>query len=422
MLYRTLFHSIRDHLSHKEITLLVGPRQAGKTFLLRMMQDDMKKRSIPCVFLNLDIEADRTFFTSQQNLLQKLRLHLGERYGVVFIDEIQRKENAGIFLKGLYDMDLPYKFVVSGSGSLELKEKIHESLAGRKRIFELFPLSFEEFVDYKTKYRYKTNKQEFFSVEREKAQQLLEEYLMFGGYPRVVLAETLEEKHAEMREIYQSYLERDIQDLLGLKKLEEFVNLVKMIGAQLGSLVNYAGLSSQLRISYETLKKYLWYLEKTYILHKVSPYIGNVRREVTKSPLYYFVDVGLRNYVLGLFGVPVPTLLQGHVFENFIFQRIRDSVEFASTSIHFWRSQDHAEVDFVVKKGVVGIPVEVKYRMFNKPIISRSFRSFVDSHHPPYGYIIHLGDFFEQNIEQTCIYFLPFYADVRMNLIINPKF
>lgn len=123
-----------------------------------------------------------------------------------------------MFLKGLYDLNLPYKFVVSGSGSLDLKEKIVESLAGRKRIFALRPLDFWEFLDCKTDYKYAGRLDEFLRVERAVGQKLLAEYLSFGGYPKVVLAQTIEEKSATITDIYESYLSKDISSLLRLKK------------------------------------------------------------------------------------------------------------------------------------------------------------------------------------------------------------
>jgi predicted AAA+ superfamily ATPase len=136
LIKRRIFEDLKAHLSQKEITLITGPRQAGKTTLMMLLKEHVEAGEKSTLAFNLDIESDRRAFESQESLLRKIQLELGASGGFVFIDEIQRKENAGLFLKGLYDMNLPYKFIVSGSGSLELKEKIHESLAGRKRIFE----------------------------------------------------------------------------------------------------------------------------------------------------------------------------------------------------------------------------------------------------------------------------------------------
>src|SRR3972149_3352247 len=158
---RRLFETLKNHLPSKEISLIVGARQAGKTTLMKELISYVQKTGEKTIFLNLDYESDKIYLETQDSLLNKLRLEFGANRGYVFIDEIQRKKNAGLFLKGLYDLDLPYKLIVSGSGSLELKEKIHESLAGRKRLFELSPLSFQEFVNFKTDYRYEQKLEEF---------------------------------------------------------------------------------------------------------------------------------------------------------------------------------------------------------------------------------------------------------------------
>src|SRR3970040_2611283 len=129
---RKLLNDLQAHLPKKEIALLVGPRESGKATLMLHLQDDLQKKGDRTLFLSLDYERDQPHFADQEALLSRLRLEFGNKKGYVFIDEIQRKENAGIFLKGLYDMRVPYKFIVTGSGSLELREKIHESLPGRK--------------------------------------------------------------------------------------------------------------------------------------------------------------------------------------------------------------------------------------------------------------------------------------------------
>lgn len=409
MIKRDILSELQKHLEAKEITLITGPRQAGKTYLMQILKQEIDEKHGKTLFLNLDLEQDRHFFVSQNELIRKIRLHFGEEKGVVFIDEIQRKENAGLFLKGLYDMNLSCKFVISGSGSLELKEKIHESLVGRKRIFEVNPITFNEFVQFKTNYQYENSLKEFFTVETVEARQLLEEYLSFGGYPRVILSPTALEKQKVMGEIYQSYLERDLKDLLHLEKTEELTRLIKILASQLGGIVNISELSSTIGISTKTVQKYIWYLEKTFILKRVAPFFRNVRKEVTKAPMYYFYDTGFRNYILGLFGVPTVTLMEGHLFENFVFNSLKDQILYISTDIHFWRTRDNAEVDFVIETGMKVTPIEVKYTCLTKPQITRSFRSFLTKYKPPKGFIVHLGEKFEEQTGNTNISFVPYY-------------
>lgn len=410
MIKRKILSSLEEHLSSDQMTVITGPRQVGKTYLMRFIKEKLEKEGKKTIWLNLDNDEDATKFTSQAALISYIELQVGKEKTFVFLDEIQRKENAGLFLKGIFDMGTPYKFIISGSGSLELKAKIPESMAGRKQIFVVDPISFEEFVNFKTNYQYEDKLKDFFSIEKGKAERLLSEYMMFGGYPRVVLAETASLKQGEMQEIYKSYIDKDIRDLLHLEKTEALTNLLKIIASQIGSLVNMAELSSTVDIDEKTIKHYLWYLEQTFVLKKVTPYYRNTRKEITKAPIYYFIDVGFRNWLLSLFGLAqIPTSVSGHLFENVIFNIFKFQFELTPTQIHFWRTRDLAEVDFVLEAGLEIVPIEAKYTKVRKLEITRSFRNFLLKYKPKKGYIVHLGERFETEVDNTKIYTLPFF-------------
>jgi len=409
MIKRTIFTELKKHLNKKEITFIVGARQAGKTTLMTLLQDFLEKQGEKFVSLNLDIERDKQFFASQETLIKKIELEIGKSKGYVFLDEIQRKENAGLFLKGIYDMNLPYKFIVSGSGSLELKEKIHESLAGRKIMFELGTLSFNEFANFRTNYQYENNLSDFFALDKIQTEQLLKEYLDCGGYPKVVLDDQLPEKKKTIEEIYRAYLERDISYLLGVQKTEVFTNLVKIIASQIGELVNFTELSSTLRISAKTIKNYLWYLEKTFILKRVNPFFRNIRKEISKAPVYYFSDLGLRNYALDEFGSAVSFQNVGFLFENFVYKLIQEQMQGTSAKINFWRTTDKAEVDFVLNFGKEILPIEAKYSHLKKPILTRSLRSFIEKYKPQRVFIVNLSLNQKVKINGAEVNFTPFY-------------
>ena len=302
MIKRKLFQDLVDHLPQKEISLITGPRQAGKTTLMEMLKAHLDNRGESTLFLNLDIEWDRPHVASQAALVRKIELEMGRKPGYVFIDEIQRKDDAGLFLKGLFDHKLPYKFIISGSGSLELKEKIHESLIGRKRSFELSTVTFEEFINHQTDYRYEENLADFLTIEKRKGLQLLSEYMQFGGYPKIVLAAEQREKLLLIDEIYRSILEKDIAYLLKLDKPEVFSALIKILASQVGQLMNYTELASTLNVSFATVKNYLWYAQKIFLIELTTPYARNIRKEISKSPVPYFWDLGFRHFCLGLFG------------------------------------------------------------------------------------------------------------------------
>ncbi len=410
MIKRLLLDELKSHLKKRELSLIIGPRQSGKTTLMLLLEDFLLKNGERTVFLNMDVESDRIHFSTQEKLINKIKLELGGRGGFVFIDEIQRKENAGLFLKGIYDIGLPHKFIVSGSGSLELKEKIHESLVGRKRIFELTTVSFKEFVNYRTDYKYEDNLYDFFRVENKKVDEMLNEYLHFGGYPRVVIAESIDEKKKEIDEIYRSYIEKDISFLLNIQKTEKVSLLIKLLASQTGNILNYSEVSNTLGLSTETVKKYLWYLEKTFIVNRLNPFYRNIRKEITKSPVYYFHDLGFKNYLLGLFRGFDEITFGGFLFQNFIYNILKGIYYESSSSINFWRTLDKAEVDFIVSSGTGLIPIEVKYRVLRSREIGRSLRSFIKKYSPAKAYIVSLNYTDKVKIGNTEVIFIPYYG------------
>lgn len=409
MIKRKLLKELQAHLSKKEITMITGPRQAGKTTLMLRLADELVKNGERTLYLNTDFEEEKQYFSSHLKLLSKIELEIGKEAGYVFIDEVQRIENAGLFLKGLYDRNLPYKLIISGSGSIELKEKIHESLAGRKQIFELGTVSFEEFVDYKTDYRYEGDLGRFLELESEKAAILLENYLSFGGYPRVVLEDEVIEKRKVIDEIYQSYINRDIAALLRVLKLDSYSQLIRVLSAQAGNIVNHNELSKTLGVSLPTISNYLWYTEKTYILRKLTPYFSNKRKEIVKSPIYYFVDSGFRNYAAGMFGQLNLLTDYGFLFESLVLNIINEQIRFTGATVHFWRSKDGAEVNFVIDYKRKLLPIEAKYRKMKKPEYSRSLLSFIKSYSPQEAVVVNLTLDGVSQVGNTRVRFIPFF-------------
>lgn len=325
----------------------------------------------------------------------------------MFIDEAQRKEDAGRFFKGIYDMNLPDKFILSGSGSLELKEKIHESMAGRKRMFELLPVSFYEFAAFRTDYRYEDRLLSFLAHDHMYTVSLLDEYMQFGGYPQVIVASSAAEKQHVINEIYQSYLIRDISFLLGIEKTDAFTNLVRVLTSNAGKLTAVAELSTTLSISVPTVKNYLWYLEKTYIIHRVPPYFKNARTEISKMPRFYFYDLGLRKFAAQEEGVGAAR--DGFVFENFVFLLLYEYAQSSFTPVRFWRTKSGAEVDFILDRGTTPIAIEVKYTPLREPVIGKSLHSFVQRYNPPHAYIVTKEYMREIQVGSTTIHFIPFY-------------
>jgi uncharacterized protein len=403
---RNILNDLKNHLIKPEISLITGPRQSGKTTIMFFLQKYLAKKNKKTLYLNLDIEKDKSFFDTQEKLLQKIQIEIGKT-GYVFIDEIQRKENAGLFLKGLFDMQKNYKLIVSGSGSLELKEKIHESLAGRKRIFHVQTLSFFEFANFRTNYQYENNLKQYLDTEKEKTIILLNEYLNFGSYPKVVLDETVAEKTMTISEIQKSVLEKDLIQLLNLKKTEQLTDMIKILAHSSGNIINVAKIANDVRLAEKTVNNYLYYFTQTFIVDKIRSYFNNVRKEIVKSPIFYFYDLGFRNYAINLFG-NIEQQNMGFIFENFVYNELKNYLRQTNTEIKFWRTKEGAEVDFVLCGNEI-IPIEVKCSYFDKPKLSRSFQSFLTRYKPKNAYIVNLD--FESDLvfKDSRVKFLPFW-------------
>jgi predicted AAA+ superfamily ATPase len=310
------------------------------------------------------------------------------------------------------------KFILSGSGSLELKQKIHESLVGRKRLFELTTVTFEEFINHRTDYRYEENLTDFLAIEKDRAQQLLSEYMHFGGYPRIVMAAEQREKLRLIDDIYRSVLEKDIAYLLKLDKPDVFSALIKILAGQVGQLMNYSEMASTLNVSFSTVKKYLWYAQKIFLVELIAPYARNIRKEISKSPVPYFWDLGLRNYSLGLFGHLESPAEKGFVFENLVFLILRQKLRFKAAKLNYWRTKDKAEVDFVIEAGKTLIPAEVKFKHLKQDKVPASLRSFIDKYKPEQAYIINLDLSKTLKINKTTLFFLPFHELLRQTAVL----
>ena len=409
---RNILPLLEQHLSAPEMTLLIGPRQVGKTTLIRMLLRGLEAKGSRTVFFNLDVEEDMRWFESQRLLLDRLEFLVGKSAQTVYvaIDEIQRKKDAGRFMKGLYDMGLPYKFILSGSGSLELKEQIAESMMGRKREFFIAPVSFAEFVDYRTDYAYSDRLAVYGQMEPARLAGHLSEYLNYGGYPRVIVSQGQEEKRQVIREIYTSYVDRDITDLLRLSRPDAFRQMLALLASQSGQLLNLTTLASQVGISTPTLKNYLYYAEKTFSIALAQPYFRNLQKEITKAPTPYFVDLGLRNLVLNKWGLLTQPSDFGFVFQNLVFHMLH--AKYPHTPVKYWRTLDKAEVDFVVEDESRGgiFPVEVKYGSLRRPEVTRSLRSFIEKYQPKEAWVVNMTLDHREQLGATEVRFLPLHA------------
>lgn len=222
---------------------------------------------------------------------------------------------------------------------------------------------------------------------------LLQEYITFGGYPRIVLEPDPQKKKILLRNIFTTYIEKDVVSLFGNIYREKVVNTLRYLAEIIGSLVNYQDVSQAVSLYFKDLKSVLSILEQTYVMRAVKPFHKNVVTELKKNPKYYFLDLGLRNALLNRF--IFTTAEQGRMLENYVFQIFKDQ------QISFWRTTNKAEVDFILRDRL--IPLEVKLR----PRISKSFTSFIKNYQSPIGVIANLDKSFKEQRNSTEIYGVP---------------
>lgn len=321
-------------------------------------------------------------------------------YDFLFIDEVQYAKESGKKLKYIYD-HFPIKIIISGSSSSELSIQSLKYLVGRIFIFNLYPFSFKEFLLARNPRLVPLYEKAKYGQEiTAELNHQLEEFILFGGYPRVVLAKSREEKITVLKNIINTYLLREIKEVMGLKEDFKLLKLTKSLSLQIGNLVNYNELSTLSELSYPEVKSYLNILEKTFICSLVPPFQSNKRTELVKNPKVYFYDLGFRNMVIDNFSVERVDL--GGMHENFIFSELVKN----NFVPKYWRTKSKAEVDFILEKGKEIIPIEVKVNL-SKTDLTRSFQSFLEKYHPPLGYIT--SSYFEGQltVAQGKVQFIP---------------
>jgi predicted AAA+ superfamily ATPase len=393
---RDLEKEIVPWLESPEVIAIRGPRQSGKTTLLKKIAERLEQKNKKVHFLSLESDLERKKFEEDPKQYFEYYFQPGSK-NFFLLDEVQYVKDAGKILKLIFD-DLPQiKIIITGSSTLDLN-KIGSSLVGRVLFFELYPFSFAEFLKAKDeklhqhfqKYKIRLDKPSLKkSIYLKELNKKLDEYLAFGGYPRVVLEKSIDKKKFILQNLFTTYLEKDVVSLYGIKYKEKVISSVKYLASIVGEMLTYNSLAEAGSLYYKEIKEILSVLEQTYVIKIVKPFHKSMVTELKKNPKIYFVDSGLRNIVVGRF--EFSEVEKGHLLENYILSCIPDA--------KYWRTTAKAEVDFIY----FGIPIEIKL----KPKISRGFRSFLGHYKPAYGIVIGLYNAKKKEAEKIPVYFLP---------------
>ena len=351
---------LQDNLSHNKIVGLLGSRQVGKSSLMYRLIDYLIKSGTAhndIFYFNLD---DLKLHELLGNIPEFIHfLGKGENRKYLFFDEIQRLENPGLFLKELYDLNMPFKIIYSGSSQLELKSKLREHLVGRSRIFIIHRLSLAEIGTF---------------IGPCTGEEALFHGMIYGGYPGVCLAASPEEKKLEIKDIFQSYIKKDIIDFLRVKNPESFNKILVLAASQAGTLLGIDGIAKSLKMSRAAVINYLDILEGTFIIKRIYPFYKNYKKELTKQPKVYFLDNGLKNFILLNFNNPELRPDKGELFENLILNELTKSDHYGMNKINFWRTTNQTEIDFIIQSEAGLSALEVKWSKKVKP---KSFDTFM---------------------------------------------
>jgi uncharacterized protein len=356
MIDRVLEEQIRAKIGKGKAIILVGPRQVGKTTLLRKIIG-----SFDFLFLDGDDSTVRNMLANANT--EQLRSIIG-KYKTVFIDEAQRIENIGLTLKIITDQLKEVQLFASGSSTFELSNKINEPLTGRKWEFRLFPVSWKELED---------------SIGLIKATSQLELRILYGMYPDVI--NNIGQEIEVLKQLGNSYLYKDILAMGGIRKPDLLEKLLQALALQTGNEVSLNELSQLLGIDKNTVSNYIDVLEKAFVIFKLKSFSKNLRNEIKTNQKIYFCDTGIRNMVLGNFNALELRSDKGALWENFLISERIKKLQYQNSLAkpYFWRTVQQQEIDYVEEEPGKVTGYEIKWSEKIKAKIPKLFTQTYDA-------------------------------------------
>ena len=332
MIERKLTAELLQLLREYPVVSILGPRQAGKTTLAKMALPDYD-------YVNLEVPEDRELAETDP------KASLGQFKGPVILDEIQRVPNLLSYIQGIVDEKKSNGlYVITGSHQLELKAAVAQSLAGRVGLLHLLPLSLAEL---------KRAGIEFDSFG---------EMIFTGFLPRIY--DQKQRPRTAWSNYYQTYVERDVRQLIHLKDVSLFEKFMKLLAGRVGQVINYSSLSNDIGVDLKTVKNWLSILEASFLIFKLPPFYNNFGKRAIKSPKYYFTDTGLLSFLLGIQRADQVERdpLVGSLYENLIVIECLKAQynQGEVSSLFFYRDANGNEVDIIIDRGRSITPIEIK--------------------------------------------------------------
>ena len=327
MINRYLAKQLKANLKKGNVTVLFGARRTGKTTLMNEISKSLFNSKV-LILNGEDYDVANVLSSHKTETLK----NLVSGYDYLFIDEAQNIPQIGQNLKLLIDTQTHISVFATGSASFELKGQVGEPLTGRSRFFTLYPFSLSEITKGYLE-----------------ALQKLPELLIFGSYPQVIIEQSLKEKRHILENIRNGYLLKDVLQLENIKDSLFVMNLLRLLAFQIGNDVSYNELARNLNTTVKTVQRYLEILEKAFIIFRLYGYSSNLRKEIVKSPRFYFWDNGIRNTIISNFNSIDIRNDMGMLWENYcISERIKkQTYNETFSNFNFWRTYDQQEIDLI---------------------------------------------------------------------------
>ncbi|MBI5558737.1 MAG: ATP-binding protein [Deltaproteobacteria bacterium] len=350
---RIIYKTLANEIGKPFISILVGPRQVGKTFLLHQLEEECRNKGMKVRFHNLEDPDDlRSFSGDEDQLIRQLKNSDAE---VLFLDEFHYLKNATRIFKVMYDSGMKVKIFASGSSSMEIHKHLKESLAGRFRLSIVHPLSGLEL--------------------QQTPEYSLAEFLRFGGLPGLTHEQEAEEKMRLLKNVLQTYLLKDIKALIKEENIRAFNALLYNLAQNQGQVVSVAALAREVGLSEPAVKHHLELMAQTYVCFPLDSYSRNLANELKKVKKYYLYDTGIRNCLVNDYSRLDDRQDRGAIIESFVALAVIKQLK-VNMEVKFWRTRQGDEVDFILLKNRVPVPVEVKYRL-SGPVVPDGIRKFL---------------------------------------------
>lgn len=350
-------NNIKDFVLPQKAVIIYGPRRCGKTTLLKKFIEQTDEKHL---FVSGEDITVQDYLASRS--VGKLKNFVGENK-LIIIDEAQKVDSIGLNIKLILDNVEGVKVIATGSSAFDLAKHVGEPLTGRKHTLTMYPLAQIELSGVET---------------RTETDESLEQRLVYGSYPEVVLEMENKKKQLYLRDLVSSYLYKDILEIDGIRHSDKLIRLVQLLAFQVGKEVSCNELGTQLGMSKNTVEKYLDLLEKSFVIFKLGGFSRNLRKEISKIPRFYFYDVGVRNAVINNFNLLSMRDDAGELWENYIIVEMLKKQEYKQdfSNNYFWRTYDRKEIDLIEEKAGQLTGYEIKWSDKKKNIPSEWLETY----------------------------------------------